>query len=1598
MKQLQLIAIFLFCITSVVHAQAPVNDDCSGLIDLGVAPICQTDVFYTNVDATASNIGVGNETLCFNGGTTQNDVWFAFTTADTISDYLFTVQGTDLGPNNQGLQNPQLAIYRGSCVVNGLAELACVSAENEQTQVQLEFLGLATNTTYFIRINDYSPSATPNWGDFTFCIDEYLPAVNIGESEGSQACFGTLYDSGGPDGNYGDGENLTFTICPQDFHQCIMIDLVDFGIENGFDQLSFFAGDNTSAPLIASITGFNTGADFPIQSSSNCITVQFTSDASINNPGFELTWQCTAAVCEGNDPIVIDAIPYDQGGFSTCETGATFAQTNCDNSGFLNGPETVFIYEAPGGSCASINVTGATDGTGVLVLDGPPTDANTNCVATSEIGFIGSANFEEAGTYYIVVANGTGCTDFGLDIMEAECGISPTLEDALCNPLNGCVEMNGLPSVFFFEQGFQDIDIVNGLNAGCWTGIGFQPDFYWFTIEAQADGPFGFILQGATVPSDIDFNVWGPFNPQEVCGNSDMIREFITNNQPIRSSYAPSDLATGMVEVHPFTGEIQEDAYDCGSLATPGAAGDDFTSVIQAQEGEVYVVLVNDFGDAIAEGGISVDWSPSNEAILDPLPDPLVLRGDTAICPGDMAQIDIESNINSITWLNDTESLSCSDCLNPIASPTETTTYRGVVSGVCTEGVVEVTVTVYALDAGPDQTVCRGEEIQIVSGANTEDGDYSWMVDNAGVTLSCTDCPNPIVTTNTAGTYTLSVTLEAPTCSFSDEMTLTVAGPTAPVFETRDSIFLCMGEETNLMIDAPVSNAYIWSSEPVGFTSVEANPTVQPIETTTYHVAVSNGLCPFPSMDSVFVEVSQAPVLTVSEDVAICQGTVIALANLEMEEGVIYLWSGPGDIVDASDPNSMATPQSSGTYTLTATRGACVVTASFDVEITPIGIDINNGLDTIFMCLGETVGLIAGTIPSTEMATWTPAEGLSSTTGNLVQATPTVSTLYTANVGVAGCEATDAIYIQVDSLPVDLSILPADTTVCQGEIVELISPTYEPGNFMNIEFMWTPMDGQESGDSLYNLVVRPGDTITYQRVTMSGACIDTAMATVGVIPPIEIMITPENPELCGGESVALMTSSDEPLEDYMWMPETGLSCTDCPNPTASPSTTTVYSVQAMSENGSCPAMGSVTIVVNETPSITPPTDTETCGNSGESYVLNLTPNNQFSYSWTSTDPSFVPTSAASPSVTPTMTATYTVVMQNGDCPTVTDQVTINVIEVGAVLTVPETQLACQGDNVTLTAESTQFGAFTWTDLDGVVLLSDDASFNPSTDSTGFMTYRVTFANECETLTDTVVVAVELAPTIDFPTVDTLCAVEMDTIILNEAPNDLFLYTWTSSNGTLNSTETAPTVIPLETTTYMVTVESGVCTPLEEEFTINVLGNSTLNTSNDTTIVVATPPNPLTISASTLPPNASGSYSWTLNGNEVSTTASVSPFTGETGNFAYVVTYLDMCEIIMDTVFVNIVEKPRVPNVFTPNGDEVNPTFNVIKSDNFTTTIFRIYNRWGQLVFDDPTNEEGWDGTYNGKLAPSDVYVYYIVTTNDDTGEEFLEQGDVTLVR
>ncbi len=88
--------------------------------------------------------------------------------------------------------------------------------------------------------------------------------------------------------------------------------------------------------------------------------------------------------------------------------------------------------------------------------------------------------------------------------------------------------------------------------------------------------------------------------------------------------------------------------------------------------------------------------------------------------------------------------------------------------------------------------------------------------------------------------------------------------------------------------------------------------------------------------------------------------------------------------------------------------------------------------------------------------------------------------------------------------------------------------------------------------------------------------------------------------------------------------------------------------------------------------------------------------------------------------------------------------------------------------------------------------------------------------------------------------------------------------------------------------------------------------------------------------------------------------------------------------------------PIGPSGFSPNGDGQNDVFYAYGGP-FKTVEFRIYNNWGELVFESSNQWAGWDGKYKGIDQAIGVYVYTIVgVTEDDT--VYSKSGDVTLLR
>jgi len=88
----------------------------------------------------------------------------------------------------------------------------------------------------------------------------------------------------------------------------------------------------------------------------------------------------------------------------------------------------------------------------------------------------------------------------------------------------------------------------------------------------------------------------------------------------------------------------------------------------------------------------------------------------------------------------------------------------------------------------------------------------------------------------------------------------------------------------------------------------------------------------------------------------------------------------------------------------------------------------------------------------------------------------------------------------------------------------------------------------------------------------------------------------------------------------------------------------------------------------------------------------------------------------------------------------------------------------------------------------------------------------------------------------------------------------------------------------------------------------------------------------------------------------------------------------------------------VPNAFTPNGDGHNDYLypsNIYKADNL---VFRVFNRYGQLVFETRDMLRKWDGTVNGRLQDAGVYVWMLQYKLRDTGKFYSFKGTTMLIR
>jgi gliding motility-associated-like protein len=143
-------------------------------------------------------------------------------------------------------------------------------------------------------------------------------------------------------------------------------------------------------------------------------------------------------------------------------------------------------------------------------------------------------------------------------------------------------------------------------------------------------------------------------------------------------------------------------------------------------------------------------------------------------------------------------------------------------------------------------------------------------------------------------------------------------------------------------------------------------------------------------------------------------------------------------------------------------------------------------------------------------------------------------------------------------------------------------------------------------------------------------------------------------------------------------------------------------------------------------------------------------------------------------------------------------------------------------------------------------------------------------------------------------------------------------------------------------------------------------------------------------------NSSGnSITWSPSTN-INDTHILQPTVNPTDDAFYILTVSSGfgCGNTSDSVLVKVYKSIHIPNAFSPNGDNVNDTWNIPALAAYNDFKIAVYNRWGQPVYQARNTMMPWDGTFKGKALPMGAYHYFI-----DLGErEYILKGSVIIIR
>ncbi|MDD3877620.1 MAG: PKD domain-containing protein [Bacteroidales bacterium] len=581
----------------------------------------------------------------------------------------------------------------------------------------------------------------------------------------------------------------------------------------------------------------------------------------------------------------------------------------------------------------------------------------------------------------------------------------------------------------------------------------------------------------------------------------------------------------------------------------------------------------------------------------------------------------------------------------------------------------------------------------------------------------------------------------------------------------------------------------------------------------------------------------------------------------------------------------------------------------------------------------------------------------------------------TLTAGSVGCTTSTTQTLNVFPSPV--ANAGTNQTICIGQSANLTASG-------GVTFQWS------NNVNTPNNNVTPNVTSTYT-VTVSDAngCSDTddVVVTVNSLP---VANAGTDTSICYGTSANIQASGGT---SYFWSPSTGLSASNVSNPIATPLATTNYMLSVTDVNG-CMNTDNVIITVMNLPPANAGANQSIC----EGQSATLTASGGTDYSWNTGD--ITSTIVVSPIVSTTYTLTVTDV--NG-C-SATDDVVVNMNPPPPAYAGDDVFI-CSGLSTNLNA--TGGLTYQWSPATG---LNATNVHNPIANPTTPITYTVTVTDGAGcSATDQVIVGVYPSPVVNFSALPLNgCEPLSVQFVDNSAPS---IHFWSWEFGDPTSTDNIST----QQNPIHVYQTPGV-------YTVSLFVATTDNCEGVLTVpqMIEVYPNP--VAEFSLSPSVTDEenaliffydesvlasvWHWDF-GNSSSGTQNTSNSQSTSHYYTSEGTYtislmVESVHGCVDSTSKEVIIKPSftfyIPNVFTPDGDNINDYFQGFGT-NIVEYSMMIFNRWGEMLYETDDYNIPWDGkSLNAsEVCMQDVYVYRIVIL-DINGKVHKYYGHVTLLK